>query len=69
MDNNFLLQVLVSLMGAVGVYAGIRADLAHLKATSEHHQAQIEDAKDTAYDAHKRITSHVEAHHMRRAGD
>ena len=66
---NFVLQVIISLAGAVGVYAGIRADLAHLKANSDHQKEQLKFVREKAKDAHDRITGHIEAHHMKRSTD
>ena len=65
----FILQIILALGAPAAVYAGIRADLAAIKTTNEHHKEEIVHAKLSAHEAHQRISGHIEKHHMRRQED
>lgn len=58
MTPDFILQVVVALAAAAGVYAAIRSDLTRAILTAE--RAQLD-----ATDAHKRINTHIEGHQGR----
>ena len=59
MTIDFILQLLIGLGGAAGVYAAIKADLARAIITAER-------AEKDAGEAHHRINSHIDLHHSAR---
>ncbi len=58
MNPDFLLQVIVAIAGAIGVYGAIKSDLTRAIVLAEM------AVKDSGA-AHARISEHVEQHHTR----
>lgn len=56
--DDFAIQIVLSLAAAGGVYAGIRADLREAMLNAS-------DAKKSANEAHGRLDSHIEKHHIK----
>jgi hypothetical protein len=59
MSPDFILQLIIGVAAAAGVYAAIKSDLTRAILTAE--RAQLD-----ATDAHKRLNTHIETHHERR---
>jgi hypothetical protein len=63
---SFMLEVVLAVASAVGVYAAIKSDLTRAILTAQTAEKNADKAQAAADEAHGRLSDHIDRHHTGR---